>query len=108
MISTVLALTLAALGGQATDTTRAAREAFTACLRGYVDRSIDARTTAEAFAAEFPQQCAAEESALRQAVIRRETSMRASQADAAEAADLEVEDARVNFSERFEMAMQPQ
>jgi len=107
MISSVLALVLAATAAQASDTTRAARETFTACLRGYVDRSLDGGTTPEVFQTEYPQQCAAEQAAFRAAVIRRETSARVSRADAEEAANLEVEDARINFSERFEMAQSP-
>lgn len=105
MISSVLAIAIAATAAQASDTTRESREAFTTCLRGYVDRSLDGGTTAETFAAEYPRQCSAEQAAFRAAIIRRETSARMSQADAEEAANLEVEDARLNFSERFDMAM---
>lgn len=108
MVSSMLALALAVMGGQATDTTRSSREAFTACLRGYVDRSLDAGTTAEAFRTEYPQQCATQEATFRQAVIQRERQARMSQADAEESAGLEIEDARTNFSERFEMAMPAQ
>ena len=107
MISAVLALLAATSAAQASDTTRAAREAFTACLRSYVNRSVEARTSAEAFAAEYPQQCAAQESAFREAVIRRDTAMRATRANAEESARLEIEDARANFSERFAAAMTP-
>jgi hypothetical protein len=108
MISSLLALVLATTAGQASDTTRATREAFTTCLRGYVDRSLDGGTTRATFETEFPQQCAAEQSAFRAAVIQRETAARASPADAAEAAGLEIEDARVNFSERFDLAVGPE
>ncbi len=104
MISSVLAIALSTISAQASDTTRTAREAFTACLRGYVDRSLDAGIPAETFQTEYPQQCATQEAAFKAAVVRRETSARASRADAEEAANLEVEDARVNFSERFELA----
>jgi hypothetical protein len=107
MISSLLALALATTTAQASDTTRAAREAFATCLRGYVDRSLEGGTTAEAFAAAYPQQCAAQESALREAVIRREISGRMSRADAEEAASMEVEDSRLNFSEYFAMSMPP-
>ena len=107
MISSVLALLAAASAAQASDTTRTAREAFTACLRTYVNRSVEARTTAEAFAAEYPQQCAAQEAAFREAVIRRDTALRATRATAEESAQLEIEDARANFSERFAAAMTP-
>ena len=105
MISTVIAMALAAAPAQASDTTRSAREAFTACLRAYVESSIQAGKSAEAFQAEYPQQCTTQEAAFREAVIRRDTAMRATRANAEESANLEVEDARVNFSERFEMSM---
>ncbi len=108
MISSVLALMLAAAAAQTSDTTRTAREAFTTCLRSYVDRSLDGGTDRATFEAEYPQQCAAEQSAFRAAVIQRETAARASTADAAEAAGLEIEDARLNFSERFELAAGPE
>ena len=108
MIASALALILAAYGGQASDTTRAAREAFTGCLRAYVDQSLNGQSTTEAFQTAYPQQCSAQEAAFREAVIRRETSMRASRADAEQAARDEIEEARTNFRERFEMAMQPE
>ena len=107
MLSSVLALMAAASAAQASDTTRAAREAFTACLRTYVNRSIEAGTTAEAFETEYPQQCAAQEAAYREAVIRRDMAMRATRAGAEDAARLEIEDARANFSDRFAAAMTP-
>ena len=49
-----------------------------------------------------------QEAALRAAVIQRERQARMSQADAEESAGLEIEDARTNFQERFEMAMPEQ
>ena len=82
MVSSALALILAAASAQASDTTRQSREAFATCLRGFVESSLAARKSTEDFQAEYPQACAAEE-----------------------AAGLEIEDARFNFSERFEMAM---
>jgi hypothetical protein len=103
MISSVLALAMAA-SMQPADTTRAAREAFTGCLRTYVDRSLQARMPATDFTTAYPQQCSAQEQAYREAVIRRETASRASQADARESATMEIDDARLNFRERFEMA----
>ena len=101
MFASTLALVAAAAAAQASDTTRASREAFTACLRTYVDRSIDQSMTQETFDREYPQQCAAQQSAFRDAIIRRETASRISRADAEEQANIEIEDARINFSERF-------
>jgi len=107
MISSVLALVAAASAAQASDTTRTSREAFTACLRGFVDHSVEERTTLEAFRAAFPQQCATQETAFRDAIIRRDTAMRATRASAQESAQLEVDDARANFADRFEASLPP-
>ena len=105
MISSVLALVAAATAAQASDTTRSAREAFTACLRGYVDHSVEGRTTLEAFRAAYPQQCATQEAAFRDAIVRRDTAMRATRASAQESAQLEIDDARANFADRFEATL---
>ena len=105
MISTAIALYAAGLTMQASDTTRAAREAFTHCLSGFVDRSIQERKTLADFNAAFPQACATEQAAFRTAVIARDTAMRATRASANESADLEVEDARANFNDRFQMSL---
>lgn len=104
MISTALALASAAFAMQASDTTRAAREAFTSCLGGFVTRSVRSNKSQADFDTEFPQACPAEQDAFRQAIIRRDTAMRATRASAEDAANLEVEDARVNFADRFAMA----
>jgi hypothetical protein len=103
MISSVLALAMTAWL-QPADTTRTAREAFTGCLRTYVDRSLQSRMAPAAFTTAYPTQCSAQEQAYRDAVIRRETASRISAADARESATMEIDDARTNFRERFEMA----
>lgn len=107
MISSLLALAAAASAAQASDTTRASREAFNACMRTFVQRSVEAGKTVQAFQLEFPQQCAAEESAFRDAIMQRETALRATRSTADSTARQEVEDARFNFTERFQMAMEP-
>jgi hypothetical protein len=104
MMVSGLAILLSAAAFQASDTTRASREAFTACLRQFVDASIQANKNQAAFDSEYPTQCAAQQTAYRDAMIRRDTASRMSQASAQEAANLAIEDARVNFSERFAMA----
>lgn len=108
MISTVFVMALAAMQPVASDTTRAARQAFTACLRAYVEQSTTARMPAADFAAAYPQQCTQQEAAFRAAVIQRETSTRATRANAEQAARDEVDEARTNFRERYEMAMAPE
>jgi len=104
MISTALALASAAFSMQASDTTRASREAFTSCLSGFVTRSVRANKSQADFDTEFPQACPAEQAAFRAAIVRRDTAMRATRASAEDAANLEVEDARVNFADLFAMA----
>lgn len=104
MISSVLVVAMAVFW-QPADTTRASREAFTACLRGYIERAATAHTSAADFATAYPQQCTTQETAFRAAIVARERASRASQADAEESANLEIEDARTNFSERFAMSL---
>jgi hypothetical protein len=104
MISSVLVVAMAVLW-QPTDTTRASREAFTGCLRTYVEHATNAHTSAADFAIAYPQQCMTQQTAFHAAIISRERASRASQADAEESANLEIEDARTNFSERFAMSL---
>lgn len=104
MIAPTLLLAVLAIQG-ASDTTRTAREAYTGCLRTYVERGVRDQMSAEAFTAAFPQQCTAQETAYRDAIIRRETAARASRANAQESAQMEIDDARLNFSERFAMSL---
>jgi len=104
MISSVLSLLLAASAAQS-DTTRTTREAYTACLRGFVDRSVASRMSAADFTTAFPQQCSAQENAFRTAVITRENALRATRSNAEQAARDEIDEARTNFRERFEMSL---
>ena len=104
MISTAILLMSAALSMQASDTTRASREAFQRCLGTFVDRAIRENKTVDAFNTEFPQACATEQTAFRGAIIARDTASRATRAGAEDAANLEIEDARYNFNDRFQMA----
>jgi hypothetical protein len=101
MFSSVFAMAMA-MAMQPADTTRAPREAYTRCLRAFVERSLNDRMTAEAFRTAFPQACPQQEAAYRNAVIQREVASRMSRADAQESANLEIEDAQVNFRDTFE------
>ena len=105
MISTALALISAALSMQASDTTRAARETFAHCLRVFVDHSTNDHKTLEQFNAAYPQACAAEQNAFRQAIIQRDMASRSTRASAEDSANLEVEDARANFNDIFQMSL---
>ncbi len=103
MISSVLAVAMAAWM-QPADTTRASREAFTGCLRTYVERAQQNRMGASDFQAAYPQQCTTQQAAYRAAIIARERASRMSQADSEESASMEIDDARTNFAERFDPA----
>ena len=83
------------------DPARAPREAFGRCLHAFVNASVQARKTTEAFEAEHAQQCMTEERAYREAIIRAEMAARQSRADAEEYARLEIEDARRNSRGNF-------
>ena len=92
MLSSLLALAMA----MQSDTTRTSREAFTRCLGQFVD-SAQARKTADQFRTEYAQACMAEQTAFREAMIRRDMGMRSTRASAEESASLEVQDARDNY-----------
>jgi len=105
MFSTALVLISAAMSMQASDTTRAARETFTHCLRVFVDNSTRDHKTLDQFNTAFPQACATEQNAFRQAIIQRDMATRSTRATAEESANLEVEDARANFNDLFQMSL---
>jgi hypothetical protein len=106
MISVVLAFALAGVDMQS-DTTRASREAFNNCLRNFMQRSIDSRMTMDAFTAAYAEQCRTEEAAYRAAIMQRERSFGSRPADAEQAANEEIEDARANFRDQFEASVAP-
>jgi len=97
MIVTAIAMLLA----MQSDTTRASRESFTRCLGRFVDTSMQAGKTQAEFDAAFPQACATEQAAFRASIIARDSASRATRAGAEDAANLEIEDARFNFKDRF-------
>ena len=98
MLSSLLAMAMA----MQSDTTRASREAFTRCLRQFVESSMQARKTQQQFDTEYAQACTTEQTAFREALIRRDMGMRATRASAEETANLEIEDARANLAGLFE------
>lgn len=91
----------ASLASVQPDPTRAPREAFTSCLHNFVNASVQARKSNEAFTRELAEQCQTEEQAWRAAMIRAELATRATQANAEEFARMEIEDARRNSRESF-------
>ena len=106
----MIAATFAALLATSTadlvqDRTIAARNAYTACLRRFMARSVEERATLAAFETALPQQCTTEEQAMRAAIIAREPA--ANRAQAEEDATLEVQDARDNIKQVFDISITP-
>lgn len=98
-------LALAAAGSaalQVNDPSTAARNTYTACLRQFMQSSLNNRMSLNDFRTQLPQQCTQQEQAFREALIRREASFRTPRAEAEEMATMEVEDARSNFIQMFE------
>ena len=98
MLAGSLALTA---GYQVQDAVSRSQNAFTACLRQFVDSSVQGRKAVDAFNTELPQQCATQEAAYRQAMIRRDTSSRMRAAEAEEMATEEITYARDQAKETF-------
>ena len=87
---------------QANDPSAAARNAYTQCLRQFMQRSLNERMSPNDFRTALPQQCTQQEQAFRQALIAREATFRTPRAEAEETATMEVDDARSNFMELFD------
>jgi len=104
MISTVLAFALAAAapGQGAADTVAKTRKAYSACLSGFMKKSLKAGTEEAAFKAGLGPACTAQEQAFRAAVISADTASGIKRAAAEEGAGLEVEDLLLNASESYE------
>ena len=107
MISSMLALSLAAVSLQS-DTTRSAREAYSACMRQLMQTSVDAQTSPADFEAAAGSRCTAQEEAYRRAVVQRETAIRATRASAEQTANDEVGEAKLNWLERYRMTVEPE
>jgi len=77
------------------------REAFAKCLRTDLKKSLEAKKTAADYEAAIKTVCQTEREAFRKAVITLDKSGGDSDADAAEDADMQVEDYHANFVEKF-------
>jgi len=102
MFMTSFTLLLAAASLQASDQTRPAREAFTTCMRTFLNQRVEARASIEEFRTALPQQCTQQEAAYRAAIVRRETGLRATRANADQQANMEIEEMRAMYVERFQ------
>ncbi len=101
-----IVMALAAAQGMR-DPTTAPRNAFTSCLRAFMEKSVTDRISIADFDSALPQQCADQERAFREAVVARERGFRTPAAEVEEIIGMELEDARTNIKQKFEMSTTP-
>jgi len=103
MISSVLAMALAAAapGPSAADSIARARKAYSACLSGFMKKSLKDGAEDAAFENGLSPACAAQEQAFRAAVIAADTASGMKRAAAEANAGTEVEDILSNTKEMF-------
>ena len=102
MISSVLAMALAAAApGPSADAIARARKAYSACLSGFMKKSLKDGAEEAAFESGLAPACTAQEQAFRAAVIAADTASGMKRAAAEENAGMEVEDILANTKEMF-------
>lgn len=105
--SAFLALLALSSAQQMRDPTTQPRDAYTACLRAFMNTSIRERMAEAAFTAALPQQCANEERAFREAIAQRERGYRTPAAEVEQIVTDELADARGNITQLFAMGTTP-
>ena len=102
MISSLLAMTLAAAApGSSPDALARARKAYSACLSGFMKKSLKDKAEDAAFESGLPPACATQEQAFRAAVISADTAAGIKRAAAEENAKFEVDDLLTNTKAMF-------
>jgi len=108
LISSALSLALSLTAAQnMRDATTAPRNTYTACLRAFMVKSAEDKVTSATFDTALPTQCSAQETAFREAMRRREASFRTPAGDVDQIIADELEDARGNIKQLFEMQTTP-
>src|SRR5690606_7867540 len=97
----IASLLLAAAAPSPMATAADTRESFGKCLRADLKKSLEAKKTAADYEVAIKTICQAEREAFRKAVIALDKSGGDSDADAAEDADMQVEDYQANFIDKF-------
>ena len=100
MISSVLALMLAASAVQA-DPANDARRAYQSCLRAFMTASLERRMEPEAFETALASQCTSHATAYRDAMVRRDARNGGSRAQAEEDSQIMIDDAKANTVEYY-------
>lgn len=107
MLASTLLAFAAMTAAQPNDPSRPARDAYTACLREFMQRGVRERMAEAAFNEALPTQCAEQERAFRDAIAARERSFRTPAAEVEQIATDEITDARANTREMFAMSVTP-
>lgn len=100
MISSVLALALAATAAQA-DAANAARNSYMDCMRGFMRTALEQRMETGAFETALAGQCTDHAQRLRAALIARDQRFGGSREAAEEDARITIEDVRANTLENY-------
>lgn len=100
MISTMLAMTLAATAAQA-DPVNDARRAYSDCMRGFMRTSLQQRMEPAAFETALNAQCTERAAAYREALIRRDARNGGGRARAEQDAEMTIEDTKANTLEYY-------
>jgi hypothetical protein len=102
MISSLLAMTLAAAApGPSPDAIARARKAYSACLTGFMKKSLKDKAEEAAFASGLSPACATQEQAFRTTVVAADTAAGIKRAAAEENAKFEIDDLLTNAREMF-------
>lgn len=107
MIAATLLAFAVMTAAQPNDPSRPARDAYTACLRTFMQHGVTERMSEAAFNQALPTQCADQERVFRQAIAARERSFRTPAAEVEQIAVDEITDARANTREMFAMSITP-
>jgi hypothetical protein len=89
------------------DPTRAPRDAYTRCLRTFMEKSVKDKTSLSDFEAALPQQCSEQETAFRTAIQSREKNYKTPPSDVEQIVKDELDDARGNIKQIFQMSTTP-
>ncbi|MDZ3830341.1 MAG: hypothetical protein U0S50_00820 [Sphingopyxis sp.] len=94
-------LLLAAMAPSPSAVVDTTRVAFTKCLRDHLKKSLEAKMEEVEYEMALKSVCTTERDAFRKAVIALDRSGGDSQADAADNADMQIDDYHVNFTDKF-------
>ncbi|OHD05236.1 hypothetical protein [Sphingopyxis sp. RIFCSPHIGHO2_12_FULL_65_19] len=98
LIASILMATMAPAPAGNVDTTRAA---FTKCLRAHLKKQLEAKVSEAEFALSVKSACETEQSSFAAAVTAANRAGGDSAADAAENAEMQVDDYHANFTDKF-------